>query len=502
MADALIVRDSTTSKYKNFSTSNLVKTGEGILRGFICSTTSSGTVQFIDGLTDNDDVADKATATLTSSGAISPGAHAKSRLTTTGACAPAKYAETVLTSSGVNVTEDDTVTIGSAGLARIYRFRDTLAQAYDVKIGASAAATLDNLKAAINATGTPGVEYFAGTLVHPTVIATTNGDTTQKIVARVIGTAANTEATTSTAATLTWADTTIGGGGAGSVAGVATTAATITIGSTVYTATTSLAEFHGLTAIPFQVLWETNEETFLDNLLVAINAGTGGGTKYGTGTTAHPTVVAFPTNNAAYQEVWARTIGTTANSIATTTTLGNYAWADTTLGGGTNDSDPGVATTAATVTIGGVTYTVCKELTETAGAVAVANQVWYNGSEANMLANLKLAIDAGATAGTNYSTGTVVHPTVEGSTVGATTLKVDAKTAGLAGNAITVSETMANTTWGAGVTTLSGGLEANVTIIETITPTAGTNYLFPNVVFENGLYIRKTNTIEGTVFYS
>ena len=42
----------------------------------------------------------------------------------------------VLTSDGTNVSDGDTVTIGST----VYRFKNTMAAAYDVKIGANAAA--------------------------------------------------------------------------------------------------------------------------------------------------------------------------------------------------------------------------------------------------------------------------------------------------------------------------------------------------------------------------
>ena len=121
-----------------------------------------------------------------------------------------------IVSSGVNATEGDTVTLGTT----VYQLMDTMAAAYDVKIGASAAATLDNLKAAINATGTEGVEYFAGTLVHPDIEATTNTDTVQTIVARVAGVAANDIATTEVAVTLTIPATTLGEGTGNSDPGV------------------------------------------------------------------------------------------------------------------------------------------------------------------------------------------------------------------------------------------------------------------------------------------
>lgn len=79
---------------------------------------------------------------------------------------------------------------------------------YEVKIGASAAATLDNLKAAINATGTPGTEYSVGTEAHPTVSAEANADTTQVLQARTGGVSGN-----SIVFTESMANTTIDGSG-------------------------------------------------------------------------------------------------------------------------------------------------------------------------------------------------------------------------------------------------------------------------------------------------
>jgi len=94
---------------------------------------------------------------------------------------------------------------------------------------------LDNLKLAINATGTAGTQYSTGTVAHPDVIATTNTDTAQTIRSRSIGTAAQTTvinaiATTETLANTTWADTTLGGGTGASNPAVTTDAATFTIG--------------------------------------------------------------------------------------------------------------------------------------------------------------------------------------------------------------------------------------------------------------------------------
>lgn len=116
-----------------------------------------------------------------------------------------------LTSDATNVADADTVTIGTT----VYRFKDTMAAAYDVKRGADAATSLDNLKAAINASGTAGTEYFAGTLAHPTVTATTNTDTTQVVQAIAYGTGPNAIATTETSAHLSWGAATLASGSEG-----------------------------------------------------------------------------------------------------------------------------------------------------------------------------------------------------------------------------------------------------------------------------------------------
>jgi len=262
---------------------------------------------------------------------------AEGKVTSSGAFVPGSHATTTLTSDATVPVEDKITTIGTT----VYRWRDTLAQAYDVQIEATAAACLDNLKDAINATGTPGTEYFAGTLAHPDVVAFTNTDTVQTITARLPGTAAN----------------------------------------------------------------------------------------------------AFPT----------------------TEDSDHLAWADTTMGGGTGASTAGVATAAATITIGTRTYTFVVELTETAGATAIIDQILYGGSAAVALDNLKLAIDAGATVGTNYSTGTVVNADVSSGTNTNTTQIVTAKVSGVIGHLIALSDTMANTAWDAVVMgTETAGVDGTV----------------------------------------
>lgn len=125
----------------------------------------------------------------------------------TGVAAGVKATRT-LTSDATNVSDNDTVTLGDV----VYRFKNTMAAAYDVKVGASAAASLDNLKAAVNASGTPGTEYFAGTEAHPLVTATTNTDTTQVFEAKSVGVAGNDIAALEGSSHLSFPSTTLTGG--------------------------------------------------------------------------------------------------------------------------------------------------------------------------------------------------------------------------------------------------------------------------------------------------
>lgn len=67
----------------------------------------------------------------------------------------------ILTNTG-NPADGDTVTIGWT----TYRFKNTLAQNYDVKIGGSASVSFDNLKSAVNDTGVEGTDYGTGTAAH------------------------------------------------------------------------------------------------------------------------------------------------------------------------------------------------------------------------------------------------------------------------------------------------------------------------------------------------
>lgn len=492
--------------YKNMTASGQVVEGAGQLKGIIVNSHASGTITLNDGLTGTA-AGVKATAKLTMSDVIVPASHANATLTSSGACVPASHATSKLTTDAP--VAGNYVKIGDIIYTATLVENFTLAP-YQVAYtkGATAGATfLDNLKHAVNGTGTVGVNYSFGTAAHPQVVATTNTDTTQVFVARLPGVAANTLGTTGTTTRFTWEDTTFGGGTGDSNPGVTTAGATFKLGDNTYMAVVELSETSGADSVANQILWETSEAVFLDNVKLAINRtnnSSQAGTKYSISTVAHPDVVAHTNTNTAQLFV-ARRPGTAINTKATTTTLANYAF------GGTTFVD-GVTTDAATVTIGGladdgVTYTFVTALSETAGATAIPNQVLFGAATANALDNLKLAIDQGATAGTNYSTGTVAHPYVAGSTNSDTEQTVIAKEYAKSYNSIAVSTTLTKGAWGA--STLTGGINPAPVICSTITlpAEAGLTSLdrfikMGNLDFTEGLYFTEGGTCDITFVWN
>lgn len=124
--------------------------------------------------------------------------------------APAK-ATTTLTSDNTQATDGSLVVLGS----KTYRLKTTPAQAYDVKIQTDADTTLGNLVKAINGTGTPGSEYFAGTETHPDVIAAAVSAHATVITAKRAGAAGNAIATTETDGHLAFTSTVMASGADG-----------------------------------------------------------------------------------------------------------------------------------------------------------------------------------------------------------------------------------------------------------------------------------------------
>lgn len=184
---------------------------------------------------------------------------------------------------------------------------------------------------------------------------------------------------------------------------------TVTVGSTVYT-------FRNVITLPFDVYIGTTAAEALDNLYAAVNLTAGAGTKYGTGTTAHPTVSAT-TNTNTTQRFTAKINGTSGNAIATTETSSHLSFGAATLTGGTD-----------------ITYTFVNSL-------ALAYDVLIGVDADTTLTNLAAAINQSAGAGTLYGTGTVANPQVSSGAVIAHAIIITADAEGITGNTIAVSET-------------------------------------------------------------
>lgn len=104
-----------------------------------------------------------------------------------------------------------------------------------------------------------------------------------------------------------------------------------------------------------------------------------------------------------------------------------------------------------TVVLNGKTYTFKDTLTNTDGFVQVGATL------AESLSNLTEAVNLTASGvGTKFATATTLHPTMSAQQL-PTGIKFTAKTAGVAGNSLTTTETLTNGSFGGGV--LAGGAD-------------------------------------------
>lgn len=477
-----------TTDSVNLTETRLIKKSSGVLSGMYVNSTNAGTISFIDGY----ETGVAATGVLTSSGACAPASHGQTELTSSGAMVAGTHPVSVLT--GDAIVSGNVVVVGT----RTYTFKaipDTTKD--EVGLGASTEEALTNLYNAFNGN-------YGSISANASIVAVAHDATTVTVRGRVPGTSLNATATTGTALRTVWADTTLGGGTGASDAGVTTGAATVTLGDKVYTVVDELSENYGAEPIAYQVKKGANEAAMLDNLKLAVNATGTAGTHYSTGTVAHPYLIAT-TNTNTVQTFVARAVGgddytTAINALPTTETMANTAFADSTFGGGTGNSNPAVTTSAATITIGDRTYTLVVELSETSGADAVVDQVLHGAAAANALDNLKLVINGTGVAGTNYSTGTTTHNQVYATTNTDTAQTVVAKKVGTGGNSIATTETLGNYAWGA-ATLASGTGKDGITLTGTITPAIGYHNL-GNMNFDTGLYATIGGTaLNVTLFY-
>lgn len=134
----------------------------------------------------------------------------------------------ILTFSGLAIA-DETVTIGGT----VYTFKAVPAGAYQVDIGVTAEACIDNLVAAINEAAGEGTLYGDGTVAHPTVTAAKTSATELTVTAKSQGTTANATATTETLTNAAWTAAVLSGGLEPRITGSATNFDGIPVGATV-----------------------------------------------------------------------------------------------------------------------------------------------------------------------------------------------------------------------------------------------------------------------------
>ena len=240
------------------------------------------------------------------------------------------------------------------------------------------------------------------------------------------------------------------------------------------------------------------------SLKKAINGNGLAGTDYFAGTVAHTLVIATA-SDATTLTIYSRTIGAGNNALATTQAgTSHCTWEGTTLGSGTGASIVGVATAGATFTIAGIPYYFTKLLTETVMGVAgaIANEILWVTTDAVTLDNMKKAINATGSEGTDYSTGTSANDDVIATTNTDTAQTVQAINFGTLGNAVSSTSGMLHATFASA--TLTGGTNGFRLMINTFTfPTGSGIYKFPAPIdFKDGLFAVVGGTLDCTVCYN
>lgn len=200
----------------------------------------------------------------------------------------------------------------------------------------------------------------------------------------------------------------------------------VSVGGVAYTFRTTLTNSG---TAPYEVLIDASEANSIAELKKAINASGTAGTDYGTGTLANPYVTATTATGTTLLVVASAplTTATTGNQVQTAVPVGTVeSWTGTFLAGGVN---------------------------------AVPYQVLLGVALTNQLTNLKAAILAtGASVGSLFSTGTVVHPEVVAGTLTGTTLVVtDNDYAVTNGSIATTNPTSTGSVLSWGATTLASG---------------------------------------------
>lgn len=128
-----------------------------------------------------------------------------------------------LTGAG-NVSEGDTITIGETVFkwtATVSTGSGTVADPWDVLLGATLEESLENMNMAINFTGIQGIDYSSNLGGQNADVTSTYTATTLVVTARTDLAAGNAIVTTETGANISWGGGTLAGGGTHALSGVA-----------------------------------------------------------------------------------------------------------------------------------------------------------------------------------------------------------------------------------------------------------------------------------------
>ena len=385
----------------------------------------------------------------------------------------------VTNTTGNNSPDGTAITIGGQS----YRFKSTMVAAYDVQIGVTVLATVYNLFLAINAAGSAGTNYYAGTAANPnvkatlfnnspypaftvTAIALNNSGEIQNGLSGVSATdmAPTTQTTTGTFSQGQFRIVAAGGSTAatGTIVSSGTNPAngsTVTIGGKVYTFQTSLSGSYG-------VKIGVSAGSTLQNLIAAVNASGIAGTQYTNGVAANPNVTGSYVTGLT-STIIAILPGTSGNSIAITTSGTTNLTVSATLSGGASSGISKVTigsllasgtitstgvnlTNGETITIGGTVYTFKTTL-------STEGDIFIGLTAGDTLQNLIEAINQTGTNLLNYKVTSLNPQVLALATLQGGTLKVLARTAGSAGNSIAITTTSSKLTVSA---TLTGGADA------------------------------------------
>ena len=235
---------------------------------------------------------------------------------------------------------------------------------------------------------------------------------------------------------------------------------TVILGMTTYTFKDALTPTAG------QVLIEATVTATIDNLVAAVSGGAGAGTKYAIGTSDISAVITPTKASADTFKVVYYVVGTLGNGFDTLGTLTHATWGHEHLQGGIEPQ--------------------------------AANDVLIGLSVEISIDNLVLAITLGAGIGTYYGTGTTVNALATAVKASAATMTATNKIKGVIGNSTAIAEGLADGSWAAGATFLSGGIDGTVGVLNEFCCDA--NYIYRCIAANTIADANWTRIATGTTF--